>query len=202
MKTLQEDATVDVECTVLSSKSIEEYRTKRGKLIIKQGGNDWKSCIWINIYIEINDEWILMYLDNSCIVNEVIGFLRTSQKLEAAVELFDDDNIKVYKADYDGKLPVNEEDALLNRNEVIGELGVVNVYIRSKCMRIEDIDDELPMSNYPSFVIETSSTPRSIHGINGNSDSSIPITGSCDSLSNGVIIDGKKIQNGCGCLVM
>ena len=166
MLTLKEEESLDVDFTMLSNidsyenMAIEEYRTNKGKLVMKQAGNEWKSRIWINIYIELNDEWILMYLDNSCTINALIIFLKGSKELDDAEKIFDDDNVKVYRGDDDGKLCGKEEDVLLTEYDIIGRLNTVNIYIKSKCMKIDDnIDEEkMSISNLPSFTMPTNST--------------------------------------------
>ena len=190
--------------------TIEEYRTKKGKLVIKQSGNKWRSCIWINIYIEIPDEWVLMYLDNSSTINALMQYLRASKKLSDAEQMFDNDNIIIYKGNYDGELCENKQDILLNGNEVIGKLDTFNFYIKSKCVKIGDVKQQLPVANTPSFILQTSSSVK----MDGSGDSAEILyastmsesnsPGCSSSFSNDIMIVNEKLHNGngCGCIVM
>ena len=162
LNTLQEDETLDVEALKdhvnhRQNTNIEEYRTKSGKLVIKQAGHtdQWRSRIWVNIYVEMNElrEVILMYLDNSCNVSAMIGFLRRSKELVGADKLFDENKIKVYKGDDDGKLSNDRFDfeGLLSGDDMIAQLGVMNLYIKSDTLLLND------KSNKATFTIATPS---------------------------------------------
>ena len=53
----------DTELKQIASDEIkEEYRNKSGQLIIQQAECDWKTRVWVNVYLEMIDEWVLVYL--------------------------------------------------------------------------------------------------------------------------------------------
>ena len=180
LNTLRENETIDIGVTTLkngdtqentrTSKSyhvtkIEEYRTPKGKLVIKQANFEWESSVWINVYLQINklEESILVYLNNLCTVGTLIGFLKRSNELKD----FDDGNVNIYKGDDDGKLSHANIEVLLTRNDVVGKIGVANIYIKSVdyvVMMMEKSGVSDGLSSHPAtFTIGTSTSVRSVH---------------------------------------
>ena len=116
---------------------IEEYRTKEGRLVIKQkevfgsllGSGDGVITIWINVYIASMNEWVLMYLKHVCNIQMMIQLLKKSKKLNIG-DLFDNENMAIFCADDDGNLP--QDHGKLSKLDVqqnVAKLEVANIYI-------------------------------------------------------------------------
>eukprot|EP00484_Ammonia_sp_Unknown_P018352 CAMPEP_0197037274 /NCGR_PEP_ID=MMETSP1384-20130603/14528_1 /TAXON_ID=29189 /ORGANISM="Ammonia sp." /LENGTH=432 /DNA_ID=CAMNT_0042467553 /DNA_START=5 /DNA_END=1303 /DNA_ORIENTATION=+ len=131
----QSHETVRKHTSIDEPDAIHEYTTTKRQLVIKQDPYSTTTHFWLRVYVEMKQQWIMVYLRERCTVEKLLGLLRMSKELVGVLE--DAEQVEVFCGDDDGEL---DEMAPLSKEQVLRTLGVMNICITSAAGRLSSKD--------------------------------------------------------------